>query len=114
MMLVVETTEYVSAVTDIELLGMSQWVFSLIAAAMTVTLLLRLKFKSQTIADYYESQCISDNPDIDRRIGYFDRLIIRSFFDPEKIGKEVFLGTGRKKMKVKRTPTRVSRPMRAN
>jgi hypothetical protein len=113
MMIVFETVEYISSVTEIQLLSMSQWVYGLIAAAMIVTLLLRLKFKSQTIADYYESQCISDNPDIDRRVGSFDRIIIRCFFNPEKVSKEVFLGVGRKKMKVRRTPARISRSLNA-
>lgn len=113
LMLAIDTAEYVSAVTDTNLLSISQWAFSLIAASMIITLLLRLKFKTQTIADYYESQCLSDNPDIDRRVGSFDRLIIRCFFNPEKVSKEIFLGTGRKKMKVRRTPARVSKTLNA-
>jgi hypothetical protein len=104
-----ESAEFVTKANDIKMWNISQWSYSVIAAAMSVTLLLRLKFKSQTIADYYESQCISDNPDIDRRIGFFDRLILRTFFDPEKIGQKVFLGVGNAKMRVRRTPTKVSR-----
>lgn len=111
LLLAIDLVESITAVTDIKLLSISQWAYGFIAASMIVTLLLRLKFKSQTIADYYESQCISDNPDIDRRVGSFDRLIIRCFFNPEKVGKEVFLGTGRKKMKVRRTPARISRTL---
>jgi hypothetical protein len=111
--LAVDTAEYLSNVTAINLLNLSQWSLSIIAASMIITLMLRLKFKSQKIADYYESQCISDNPDIDRRVGSFDRLIIWCFFDSEKVGKKVFLGTGRKKMSVRRTPTRVSRTVHA-
>ena len=113
LLLVLDTAEYLTTVTEIQFLILSQWAMSIVAASMIVTLLLRLKFKSQTIADYYESQCISDNPDIDRRVGSFDRLIIRCFFNPEKVSKEVFLGTGRKKMKVRRTPTRVSKTLNA-
>jgi hypothetical protein len=113
LMLAFDMAEYLSNVTEINLLNLSQWSLSIIAASMIVTLLLRLKFKSQTIASYYESQCISDNPDIDRRVGSFDRLIIWCFFDSEKVGKKVFLGTGRKKMSVRRTPSRVSRTVHA-
>jgi hypothetical protein len=113
LMLAVDTAEYLSNVTEIKLLNLSQGSFSLIAASMILTLMLRLKFKSQTIADYYESQCISDNPDIDRRVGSFDRLIIWCFFDSEKVSQKVFLGIGRKKMKVKRTPSRVTRTVQA-
>jgi hypothetical protein len=113
LMLAVDTAEYLSNVTEIKFLVLSQWSLSIIAASMIITLMLRLKFKSQRIADYYESQCISDNPDIDRRVGSFDRLIIWCFFDSEKVGKKVFLGTGRKKMSVRRTPSRVSRTVHA-
>ena len=113
LMLGIDTAEYLSNVTEAKLLNLSQWSLSLIAASMIVTLLLRLKFKSQTVANYYESQCISDNPDIDRRVGSFDRLIIWCFFDSKKVGQKIFLGTGRKKMNVKRTPSRISRTVHA-
>lgn len=110
--LLIDTAEMSLPNLEMEFLVVSQWAMMFTNMAMAVCLALRLKFKSQTIADYYESQCLSDDPAIDRRIGWFDRLILRSFFDPEKIGQKVFLGTGSAKMKVRRTPTRVVR--RAN
>lgn len=106
----VDTLEIVSTVKSIESLRISQWANSIIAVAAIITLLLRLKFKSQTIAHYYESQCLSYNPNVGRRIGWFDRLILWCFFDPQKIGKRVFLGAGRQKMTVKRTSPRVHVP----
>ncbi len=108
--LAVDTAEYLTHGTTVEYQTITQWASGLILAGMTVTLLLRLKYKSQTIAQYYESQCISHDPRIDRRIGVFDRLILWSFFDPEKVGERVYLGTGSAKMKVKRTSARISRP----
>jgi hypothetical protein len=107
MFYVVDTLEIVSKVKSIELMNMTQWANSIIAVAAIVTLLLRLKFKSQTIAHYYESQCLSHDPDIGRRIGWFDRFILRSFFDPEKVGKRIYLGAGRQRMRVKRSSPRV-------
>jgi len=107
--ILVDTTEYLAKGTSVELQSMTQWAAALVTAAMIVTLLLRLKFKSQTISRYYESQCISGDPRIDRRIGRFDRLIVRCFFDPQKVGQRVFLGAGPEKMKVKRSSTRVKR-----
>ncbi len=110
--LAIDTAESLFAGSQFAQLIMSQWVIMVVNAAMAVCLVLRLKFKSQTIADYYESQCVSDDPAIDRRIGRFDRLVLRAFFDPEKVGSKVFLGTGSSRMKVRRTPTHVMR--RAN
>ena len=107
--IVVDTAEYVAKITSVELMSMTQWAAALVTAAMIVTLLLRLKFKSQTIAQYYESQCVSGNARIDRRIGWFDRTIIWGFFDPQKVGERVFLGAGNEKMKVKRSSLRVGR-----
>lgn len=105
----IDTAEFLAKANSIELMSITQWAASAITAAMIVTLVLRLKFKSQTISKYYESQCISGDPRIDRRIGWFDRLIVRCFFDPQKIGERVFLGTGNQKMKVKRSSSRVTR-----
>ncbi len=107
--IVIDSFEYVAKANSIELMNMTQWAAALVNAAMTVTLLLRLKFKSQTISQYYESQCVSGDPRIDRRIGWFDRLILWGFFDPEKVGQRVFLGAGSEKMKVKRSSQRVTR-----
>ncbi|NUO19210.1 hypothetical protein HUU59_07195 [bacterium] len=107
--LAIDTAEMLLPSAEMELLVVSQWAMMFTNIAMTVCLALRLKFKSQTIADYYESQCISDDPSIDRRIGRFDRLILRTFFDTEKVGKKIFLGTGSARMKVRRTPTHVAR-----
>ena len=106
----VDALEIISRVKSIELLNMTQWANSVIAVTAIITLLLRLKFKSQTIAHYYESQCLSYNPDVGRRVGLFDRLILWCFFDPEKVGKRIFLGSGRQKMTVKRTSSRVNVP----
>jgi hypothetical protein len=106
----VDSLEIVSTVKSVEALSISQWANSIIAVAAIITLLFRLKFKSQTIAHYYESQCLSYNPNVGRRIGWFDRLILWSFFDPEKVGKRIFLGVGRQKMTVKRTSPRVQVP----
>jgi hypothetical protein len=106
--ILIDTAEFV-AKASLDLMNMTQWASAAVAAAMIGTLLLRLKFKTQTIAHYYESQCLSGDPRIDRRIGRFDRLIVRYFFDPEKVGQRVFLGPGTQKMKVKRSSLRVTR-----
>ncbi|MBK8130131.1 MAG: hypothetical protein IPK53_14895 [bacterium] len=105
----IDTAEMTLRQVEFTHLVISQWGIMGVYGAMAVCLVLRLKFKSQTIADYYESQCLSDDPAIDRRIGGFDRLILRTFFDPEKVGTKVFLGTGSARMKVRRTPTPVGR-----
>lgn len=107
--LTIDTAEMLLPNMDMEFLVVSQWAMLFTNISMATCLALRLKFKSQTIADYYESQCVSDDPLIDRRIGWFDRLILRSFFDTEKVGKKIFLGPGSARMKVRRTPTHVSR-----
>lgn len=107
--IIVDTAEYAARITSLELMSMTQWAAALVTAAMIVTLMLRLKFKSQTIARYYESQCVSGDPHIDRRIGRFDRLIVRCFFDPQKVSQRVFLGAGNAQMKVKRSSSRVMR-----
>ena len=109
LLLLVDTAELMLTQSEIEILNISQWVVLLINVSMVITLVLRLKFKTQTISDYYESQCLSNDPAIDRRIGVFDRLVLRTFFDPEKIGKKVFLGTGQARLKVRRTPRPLSR-----
>jgi hypothetical protein len=108
---IVDTVEIVAQVKSLELMNITQWVFGLIAVGMMVTLGLRLKYKSQSIANYYESQFLSDDPRIGRRIGLFDRLILRSFFDPQAVGKRIFLGANGQKMTVRRTSPRVSRPV---
>jgi hypothetical protein len=106
----VDALEIVSRVRSIELLSITQWANGIIAGAAIITLLLRLKFKSQTIAHYYESQCLSYNPNVGRRVGWFDRFIVRCFFNPEKIGQRIFLGAGRQKMTVKHSSPRVNFP----
>ncbi|MBI5059502.1 hypothetical protein HZB60_06970 [candidate division KSB1 bacterium] len=111
LVVLIDTLEYVAQVTSVELLSITQWATAGIFAAMTATLLLRLKYKTQTIAQYYETQLLSSDPRIDRRIGWFDRFIIRSFFDPEKVGQSVFLGTGNSQVKVKRSSLRVKHPL---
>ncbi len=110
--LAIDTAEMMLPSSEMAFLVVSQWAIMITNIAMVICLALRLKFKSQTIADYYESQCLSDDPAIDRRIGRFDRLILRTFFDPEKIGQKIFFGPGSARMKVRRTPTHVAR--RAN
>lgn len=107
--LLIDTAELLLPESELKHLFISQWAILIVYAGMALSLALRLKFKSQTIADYYESQCLSDDPAIDRRIGWFDRLILRTFFDTEKIGQKVFLGTGSSQMRVRRTPAPVSR-----
>ncbi|HEY3296053.1 MAG TPA: hypothetical protein VGL38_11510 [bacterium] len=111
MLYLIDAVEIVSRVKSVELLNMTQWANSVIAVVAIITLLLRLKFKSQTIAHYYESQCLSHNPNVGRRVGIFDRVIIWCFFDPEKVGKRIFLGAGRQAMTVKRTSPRVRAPI---
>lgn len=107
--LAIDTAESFLPDLKLDFTVISQWAILIVYAAMVVSLALRIKFKSQTIADYYESQCISDDPSIDRRIGRFDRFILRTFFDTEKIGSKIFLGTGTARMKVRRTPSHVAR-----
>ncbi|MBK6766019.1 MAG: hypothetical protein IPG71_06750 [bacterium] len=107
--LAVDTAELMLPESDLKHFIISQWAILFINLGMALSLALRLKFKSQTVADYYESQCLSDDPAIDRRIGSFDRFILRTFFDPEKIGQKVFLGTSSAQMKVRRTPSPVAR-----
>ncbi|MCB9366783.1 MAG: hypothetical protein H6506_04710 [Calditrichaeota bacterium] len=105
----IDTAELLLPAQDEGFLLISQGVMLIANLGMAVSLALRVKFKSQTIADYYESECLSDDPSIDRRIGWFDRLILRAFFDPEKVGQKVFLGTGSSRMRVRRTPAPVGR-----
>jgi hypothetical protein len=105
----IDTVEYVADITSVQLMSMTQWAAVLATTGMIVTLILRLKFKSQTISQYYESQCVSGDPRIDRRIGRFDRLIVWGFFDPKKVGERVFFGPGNQKMKVKRSSQRVTK-----
>ncbi|MCL4305922.1 hypothetical protein KJZ99_08405 [bacterium] len=107
----IDTAELLLPTQEPVFLLISQWVILFANLGMAVSLALRIKFKSQTIADYYESQCLSDDPAIDRRIGRFDRLILRTFFDTEKVGEKVFLGTGSSQMRVRRTPSPVTRRM---
>jgi len=111
LMVLVDTVESVFQINSLELLNITQWANGIIAGAMIVTLILRLHYKSQTIANYYESQLLSYDPRVGRRIGVFDRIILRCFFDPQKVGERIFLGTGGKKMTVKRTSPRVARPV---
>lgn len=105
----IDTAELLLRITSVELLHITQWANGLLAAGMIVTLLLRLKYKSQTLAEYYESQSLSTDPNIDRRIGLFDRVILWAFFNPKKIGKRIYLGEGRKEMTVKRSVRRIER-----
>jgi hypothetical protein len=106
----VSLIELLAEVSRLELMNITQWANLLLALAMAVTLVLRLHYKSQTIAEYYESQCISLDPRVGRRIGLFDRLVLWCFFDPKKVGQRVFLGTDHKKVTVKRSSPRVTRP----
>jgi hypothetical protein len=106
----VDTAEILLRVTSVELLSITQFANNLLAFAAIITLLLRLKYKSQTIAKYYESQCLSLNPDVGRRIGLFDRFILWCFFDPEKVSQRLYLGPGGQKITVKRSSLRISRP----
>ncbi len=105
----IDSVEYVAKITSSEFMSMTQWAAVLVATAMIVTMVLRLKFKSLTISQYYESQCVSGDPRIDRRIGWFDRLIVWGFFDPKKVGERIFLGAGNQKMKVKRSSAKVTK-----
>jgi hypothetical protein len=105
-----DAVELTAQVNSVELLNITQWAFAAADVAMVVTLLMRLHYKAQTIADYYESQCVSHDPRVGRRIGLFDRLVLWGFFDPEKVGQRVFLGAGHKKVMVKRGSPRVTRP----
>jgi hypothetical protein len=105
-----DTIEILAQVNSLELMNLTQWAMGIINLAMMVTLVLRLKYKTQTIAHYYESQCISFDPRVGRRVGLFDRLILWCFFDQKAVGERVFLGAGRQKMMVKRTSPRVNVP----
>lgn len=105
--LLIDTVELAVEASNPILLNISQWAIALVSAAMLVVLMKRLKFKSQTIAEYYESQFLSDHPDIGRRVGFFDRVVLRLFFDPEKIGKRIYLDTGHQRLQVKRTSHRI-------
>lgn len=96
-------------ITSIEMSNITLMVSGVILIVMSITLVLRLKYKSQSIAQYYESQLLSNDSRVDRRVGWFDRLILRSFFDPEKVGESIYLGEGRSKMKIKRSSYRVNR-----
>jgi len=105
-----DTVEWVTRVSSLELMNLSQWVNGVILSAMIVTLILRLRYKKQSIAHYYESQCLSGDPRVGRRIGRFDRLILWCFFNPKKIGKQVYLGPGQQGMTIKRTSLPTTRP----
>jgi hypothetical protein len=98
----VDTAEMFAQVSSVELMSITQWANGIVLAGMNISLLLRLKYKSQRIAEYYESQCLSLDPRIDRRVGIFDRIILWCFFDPKKVGARIFLGTGESKVEVKR------------
>ncbi len=108
--LAMDTAEFLARVSSVEIQTITQWAVGVLLASMSITLLLRLKYKSQSIAQYYESQCISNDPRIDRRIGVFDRLVIWCFFDPEKVGERVYLGEDGAKVKLKRTSHRIDHP----
>ncbi|MBU0508067.1 hypothetical protein KKH27_04430 [bacterium] len=107
--ILVETVELIAQIHRPELLNITQWAIAVVATGMLVTLILRLRFKSQSIAQYYESQLLSNDPDIGRRVGFFDRLVLWLFFDPQKVGKRIYLDTEHKKLQVKRTSSRVHR-----
>jgi uncharacterized protein with PQ loop repeat len=110
LLIVLDTVELVAQIHSLELLNITQWAYSALGVAWVVTLVLRLHYKAQTIADYYESQCVSHDPRVGRRIGLFDRLVLWGFFDPKKVGQRVFLGTDHKKVTVRRSSPRVTRP----
>jgi hypothetical protein len=105
-----DAVELVAQVNSMELMNITQWAFAATDVAMVVTLLMRLHYKAQTIADYYESQCLSHDPRVGRRIGLFDRCVLWGFFDPKKVGQRVFLGANHKKVTVRRGSPRVTRP----
>jgi hypothetical protein len=111
LMIAVDTVEQFARVNSLELMNITQFGLGFIAVAIIITLLLRYKYKSQKIADYYESQCLSHDPRVGRRVGLFDRLILWCFFDPKKIGQRIYLGPGRQAVTIKRTPTRVIKPV---
>jgi len=110
LLIVLDTVELVAQIHSLELLNITQWAYSALGVAWVVTLVLRLHYKAQTIADYYESQCVSHDPRVGRRIGLFDRLVLWGFFDPKKVGQRVFLGADHKKVTVRRSSPRVTRP----
>jgi hypothetical protein len=107
----IDTFEMVSQVTSIELMNMTQWANVVLLLGMAISLLLRLKYKSQRISEYYESQCLSVDPRIDRRIGHFDRIILWCFFDPQKTRARIFLGPSSKQVSVKPT-SRIPKTMK--
>jgi hypothetical protein len=107
---IVNTVEIVAQVKSLELMNITQWAFGGLAAAMIVTLILRLRYKSQAIANYYESQFLSADPSIGRRIGLFDRLVLWCFFDKKEIGQRIFLGTNGRKVSVRRSSPTIRRP----
>lgn len=106
----IDLAELIAQANSLELLNITQWANGLLAVSMAITLILRLHYKTRAIAEYYESQCISNDPNVGRRVGFFDRIVLWCFFDPKKVGQRVFLGTGRTKVAVKRNSPRVSRP----
>jgi hypothetical protein len=110
LLIVIDTVELVAQIHSLELLNVTQWAYSALGVAWAVTLGLRLHYKAQTIAGYYESQCLSHDPRVGRRIGLFDRLILWCFFDPKKVGQRIFLGANHKKVTVRRSSPRVTRP----
>lgn len=107
----VDTVDLFCQITTLELANITMLASAGILVGMCVTLILRLKYKSQSIAQYYESQLLSHDSRIDRRIGWFDRFILRSFFDPEKVGESIYLGANPSKVSVKRTSHRVERTL---
>jgi hypothetical protein len=104
----IDLVELIAQVNSLELMNITQWAYAVLAAAMAIALILRLHYKAQAIAEYYESQCLSNDPRVGRRIGFFDRLVLWCFFDPKKVGQRIFLGTGRTKVAVKRNSPRIS------
>jgi uncharacterized membrane protein required for colicin V production len=93
--LAIDTAEAFLQVFELSFLVISQWAIQVVYAACAVSLALRLKFKSQTIADYYESQCVSDDPTIDRRIGGLTALFYGLFLIRKRLGRKYSLGQAR-------------------
>ncbi|MFZ5433020.1 MAG: hypothetical protein ACOZB3_04520 [Calditrichota bacterium] len=110
----IDTVEMIAQVSKPNLLNMTQWAFGIVVSAMLIVLVLRLKYKSQSIANYYESQCLSNDPRVGRRVGFFDRFVLWCFFNPKEVGKRIYLDTRHKNLTVKRSSPRVSRPIAKN
>jgi len=111
LLLAIDTAEIIAQVHSAQLQDITQWAIGIVATVMLATMILRLRYKSKSMAHYYESQCLSIDPRVGRRIGLFDRFVLWCFFDPKKVGKRIYLDTGYKKLEVKRSSPRVMRPV---